>query len=97
MQSESPCCLMPSDDAMQLTPAHYPGQAPIDAYGNGGFRFAEMSHKGSLMVLPGGIHGWEPGSVDPLTLDDFALLREAGARPEILLIGTGARSDPATA
>ena len=30
----------------------YPGRAPIDAYGNGGFRFAGMSHRGSLLILP---------------------------------------------
>ena len=37
-----------ADDAM-ADPAHYPGRAPIDAYGNGGFRFADMSHRGSLL------------------------------------------------
>src|SRR5690606_33138804 len=31
---------------------HFPRQVGIDAYGNGGFRFAEMSHKGSLLCLP---------------------------------------------
>ena len=39
--------------------AFYPGRAPIDAYGNGGFRFAEMSHRGSLLCLPSGIYGWD--------------------------------------
>ena len=28
-----------------------PRRAPVDAYGNGGFRFAEMSHRGSLLCL----------------------------------------------
>ena len=32
-----------------------PGRAPIDAYGNGGFRFADMSHRGSILALPSGI------------------------------------------
>ena len=45
---------------------HFPGRAPIDAYGNGGFRFAGMSHRGSILCLPSGIHGWacsrEPSS-----------------------------------
>jgi uncharacterized protein len=36
----------------------YPYQVPIDAYGNGGFRFADMSHKGSLLCLPSGIMTW---------------------------------------
>ena len=37
--------------------AHFPGRAPIDAYGNGGFRFAGMSHRGSILCLPSGIYG----------------------------------------
>ena len=44
--------------------AHFPGRAPVDAYGNGGFRFAGMSHRGSILCLPSGVHGWQPR--DPL-------------------------------
>ncbi|MEM8663289.1 MAG: hypothetical protein AAGF49_04100, partial [Pseudomonadota bacterium] len=43
--------------------AHFPGRAPIDAYGRGGFRFAEMSHVGSLLCVPSGIYGWSPTDV----------------------------------
>lgn len=32
-----------------------PGRYGIDAYGNGGFRFADMSHRGSVLMLPSGI------------------------------------------
>jgi len=51
-----------------MTPAtpRYPGRAPIDAYGNGGFRFAEMSHRGSILCLPSGIYAWQPGSPDEI-------------------------------
>jgi uncharacterized protein len=67
--------------------AHFPGRAGIDAYGNGGFRFADMSHRGSILCLPSGIHGWEHG--DPLAPADFEkVLAEAGDI-EIFLIGTG--------
>ena len=45
---------------MTAAPARYPGRAPIDAYGNGGFRFAEMSHRGSILCLPSGIYAWPP-------------------------------------
>lgn len=69
--------------------AHFPGRAPIDAYGNGGFRFADMSHRGSLLCLPSGIYGWEPADPAALTVDDFArVLAEAGSI-EILLVGSG--------
>ena len=37
---------------------HLPKPAPIDAYGNGGFRFGGMSHRGSLLCLPSGIWAW---------------------------------------
>jgi uncharacterized protein len=37
---------------------HLPYTAPIEAYGNGGFRFADMSHRGSLLCLPDGIWPW---------------------------------------
>lgn len=69
--------------------AHFPGRAPIDAYGNGGFRFADMSHRGSILCLPSGIYGWEPSDPDALTEDDLSrVLAEAGP-VGILLVGTG--------
>ena len=45
---------------MTSASARYPGRAPIDAYGNGGFRFAEMSHRGSILCLPSGIFAGPP-------------------------------------
>lgn len=68
--------------------AHYPGQPPVDAYGNGGFRFAGMSHRGSLLLLPSGIYGWD-ATPDILSPGDFdAVFRE---RPsvDLMLLGTG--------
>ncbi|MET0169051.1 MAG: Mth938-like domain-containing protein [Aliihoeflea sp.] len=69
--------------------AHFPGRAPIDAYGNGGFRFADMSHRGSILCLPSGIHGWEPADPNALTSDDFARIIDEAAGIEILLVGMG--------
>ncbi len=69
--------------------AHYPGRAPIDAYGNGGFRFADMSHRGSILCLPSGIHGWDPSEPPSLKDTDFALVFEQAASIEILIVGTG--------
>jgi uncharacterized protein len=74
--------------------AHFPGRAPIDAYGNGGFRFAAMSHRGSILCLPSGIHGWQPWDPGNLSVDDFSkLLAEAGG-VQILLVGTGRELKP---
>ena len=46
---------------------HLPRAAAIDAYGNGGFRFAGMSHRGSLLCLPDGIWAWPVNSIAELT------------------------------
>jgi uncharacterized protein len=67
--------------------AFLPGQTPIDAYGNGGFRFAEMSHRGSILALPSGMHAWRPD--EPLTVKNFARVLAERALIEILLLGTG--------
>lgn len=69
--------------------AHFPGRAPIEAYGNGGFRFADMSHRGSLLCLPSGIYGWEPADRLALTAADFAKLLNEADKVEILLVGAG--------
>ena len=69
--------------------SHFPGRAPIDAYGNGGFRFAEMSHRGSILCLPSGVHGWEPADPAGFSLDDFARIFAEAADIEILLVGSG--------
>lgn len=74
---------------IEIRDAHFPGRAPIDAYGNGGFRFADMSHRGSILCLPTGIHGWEPKTLPILTITDFSLVLEQAADIEILLVGTG--------
>jgi uncharacterized protein len=69
--------------------AHFPGRAPIEAYGNGGFRFADMSHRGSLLCLPSGIYGWEPTDPAALAPADFGRLLDEADSVEILLVGMG--------
>jgi uncharacterized protein len=74
---------------IEIRPAHFPGRAPIDAYGNFGFRFADMSHRGSLLCLPSGIHGWSPVDVKEFTLEHFDKVLADAQDIEVLLIGTG--------
>lgn len=74
--------------------AHFPGRAPIDAYGNGGFRFADMSHRGSILCLPSGVYGWEPADPAKLSSDDFARVFAEAADVEILLVGCGSDLRP---
>ena len=74
---------------LNIREAHFPGRAPIDAYGEGGFRFADMSHRGAILCLPSGIHGWKPADPGRLTLADFAPVLAEAADIGVLLIGTG--------
>ena len=67
----------------------FPGRAPIDSYGNGGFRFAQMSHKGSLLLLPSGIKAWAPTGPREVTLESFAPLIAEKTSIEVLLYGSG--------
>jgi uncharacterized protein len=68
-----------------------PSQAPIDAYGNGGFRFADMSHKGSMLCLGDGMHAWDVTITSIVALDTLAQVLARLAPPQFLLLGTGAK------
>jgi uncharacterized protein len=71
---------------------HLPQPATIEAYGNGGFRFGGMSHRGSLLCLPDGIWAWPAADFASLT---EALLEPVFARADRLdLFMIGAGRDP---
>lgn len=72
-----------------------PGAHPIEAYGNGGFRFAGMSHRGSILALPSGIRAWRPtvaADIDIASLEP--LFAEPSGAVEHLLVGTGLEIAP---
>jgi uncharacterized protein len=68
---------------------HLPYAAPIEAYGKGGFRFAGMSHRGSLLCLPDGI--WASAVVQTSDIGEAALqpILDSKAIITHCLIGTG--------
>ncbi len=74
---------------IEIREAHFPGRVPIDAYGNGGFRFADMSYRGSLLCLPSGIYGWEVSDPSELTVKGLEKLFGESDEIEILLVGSG--------
>jgi uncharacterized protein len=80
---------------MHMRDAHYPLQAPIEAYGHGGFRFANMSHRGSILVLRSGIYGWTVTDPRKITETSLRQLFKEVDKPELLLIGTGRTLEPA--
>jgi uncharacterized protein len=68
---------------------HLPYPASIDAYGNGGFRFADMSHRGSLLCLPDGIWAWPVKAASELTEASLAPVFERAQSLDLFLIGAG--------
>ncbi len=76
---------------------HFPGVAPLDAYGNGGFRFADMSHRGSILCLPSGIWAWPPASAVEIGVDNLRRAMDEAAEIEMFLIGTGEEHVPLAA
>ena len=67
-----------------------PGLHTIDGYGEGGFRFGGMSHRGSIIAVPDGVYAWSvqvPSEITAETLD--RVIASPKGSIELLLIGTG--------
>ena len=73
-----------------------PGQEQIDGYGAGGFTFAGLSHRGSLLALPKGMVAWKgvAGFSDVTAQTLAGVLAEPGGSIDILLLGTGRSLQP---
>jgi len=68
---------------------HLPRSAPIEAYGKGGFAFADMSHRGSLLCLPDAIWAWPVIRAEDIDRAALARVFAAAAGIDTLIIGTG--------
>jgi uncharacterized protein len=68
---------------------HLPTPAQIEAYGDGGFRFAGMSHRGSLLCFPDGIWAWPVTSLRELTAESLEPAFARADRLDMFLIGGG--------
>jgi uncharacterized protein len=68
---------------------HLPRSAPIEAYGNGGFAFAEMSHRGSLLCLPDAIWAWPVTRPEQIDMASLRRVFAAADGIDTLIIGTG--------
>jgi uncharacterized protein len=67
---------------------HLPRGATIEAYGKGSFRFADMSHRGSILCLPSGIWAWPVASPGEITEETLARALESRDL-DLFLVGTG--------
>ncbi len=66
------------------------GRYAIDGYGAGGFSFAHLSHRGSILMLPAGVHVWSATTPSEITEESLAeLFRAPRGAIEHLLLGTG--------
>ncbi len=83
----------PGESGLGHDTPHLPNPAPIEAYGNGGFRFGGMSHRGSLICFPDGMWAWPVTSMTDVTADTLAQVFARGEALDIFLIGAG--RDPA--
>jgi uncharacterized protein len=68
---------------------HLPRSAPIEAYGKGGFAFADMSHRGSLLCLPEAIWAWPVTRAEDIDKAALARVFAGAAGIDTLIIGTG--------
>ena len=68
---------------------HLPRSAPIEAYGKGGFAFADMSHRGSLLCLPEAIWVWPVTRAEDIDKAALARVFASAAGIDTLIIGTG--------
>jgi uncharacterized protein len=70
---------------------HFPRQTVIDSHGEGGFRFADMSHRGSLLCLPDGIWAWPVASPADLTEASLAPVFARVGDLDFFILGSGGK------
>src|ERR1041385_1284994 len=87
-RSSDKIMLKPKNTASPDAP-HLPRSAPIEAYGNGGFAFAGMSHRGSLLCLPDAIWAWEVTRPEQIDRNSLARIFAAANSIDTLIVGTG--------
>jgi uncharacterized protein len=68
---------------------HLPQPAAIDAYGKGGFRFGDMSHRGSILCLPSGVWAWPVAAPSEITETALERVFAASGTLELFMLGTG--------
>ncbi len=68
---------------------YVPGRHKIEDYGGGGFRFADMSHRGSILALPSGVRAIPLTTLAEIdaAMIDVALSESGGL--DLFIVGTG--------
>jgi uncharacterized protein len=68
---------------------HFPRPAEIEAYGKGGFRFAGMSHRGSILCLPSGVWAWPVAEAPQIEETVLQRVFAEARNIDLFLVGTG--------
>ena len=84
--------IMPNQKTITSDGLHFPRSAPIEAYGKGGFAFADMSHRGSLLCLPDSIWAWEVTRPDQIDRYSLKKVFDAANSIDTLIVGSGAEA-----
>jgi uncharacterized protein len=81
-------------DPQDAPRGYAPGRHRIEDYGGGGFRFGDMSHRGSILALPGGVRAIDAACCADIDekLIDLALADPGGL--DLLIVGTGESLSP---
>lgn len=76
---------------VDITPIIPADRQVIDTYGPGRFRVSNVLHAGAVIVFPDHTVTWDAPAFAGLTADHFAPVLSADPKPEVLLLGSGAR------
>lgn len=74
---------------MTALQGYVPGRHKIDDYGSGGFRFAEMSHRGSILALPTGVRAIAPAAWNEIDAATIDLALSDSGELDLFIVGTG--------
>ena len=77
---------------MEITPAIPGDRQVIAGYGAGLFRISGVVHNSSVIVFTDRTIAWPVQSLDDLTIDSLAPVRDADPTVEMLLLGVGGQN-----
>ena len=77
---------------MEITPAIPGDRQVIAGYGAGMFRISGVVHNSSIIVFTDRTIAWPVQSLDGLTIDSLAPVRDADPAVEVLLLGVGGQN-----
>jgi uncharacterized protein len=78
---------------MDVTPVLVQGAPVIDSYGPQGFRVAGQSYTGAVILTPAVVVQADIASYSDLTLERLEAIFQAAPKPDVVLLGVGARCE----